>query len=482
VDKPSTTIEFYLHRIPLRDPKLHVLGDLYLICRAKIGSLIQELDDKIRADNQHNVEKAVHYFGLDGRSRGRRVTIGCLLSVLKEKAEILIDFAPFVIEAMNKHYERERALRVLEGLEDMALPQLGFVPHQNAEPRIVSYCSKLSPFHIFAHLNEKHRVESLQEEQRHHSQLVRQAIETAIDDSDPEAPRRAAFANFESVRDKNGTGGLCGCRDMSYFSDRNVSSRYDPTLQATAYKPYDSGYVSGATIEQLEEYSKLASEMEDIAADQRVNGPSHTASQRLLPQLGSHMVTSPTMQFQQLTNDVWAGYGCDRHVANGDNQSTDDKPFDWDALIERYPASASRHDGNSDDAFSWERALGQTRQTQLFPTFTQHDSSCENAETGNSCFSCEVSQLGYEEQAHAEDHGGNQESDSVPDEETVLRKRQHTMALLEGTDEDANEIVNSWNERKARRLSAWIKAPREPGEDLKNTKKGFFKGYRSITR
>ncbi|KAI9771869.1 MAG: hypothetical protein M1840_001639 [Geoglossum simile] len=477
VDEPSTTIEFYLHRIPRHEPKLHVMGDLYLICRAKIGSLIQELDDRIRADTQHDVGGAVQYFGRDGKSRGRRVTIGYLLDILKEKAEILIDFAPFVIEAMNKHYERERALRVLEGLEDMTLPQQGFVPHQNAEPRIVSNCSKLSPSHIFAHLNEKHREESLQEEQRRDSQFARQAIETAVADSDPEGPRRAAFANFESVRDKSGSGGLSGCRDMSYFSDKNVSSRYDPALQTPAYKPYDSGYVSGATIEQLGDYNKLASEKESMAADRRDVEPSNTASQAPLPQLRSQMTTSPTLEFQQLTNEVWAGYGCNRHVSDGGNQRRGDESFDWDALIEHYPASASYLDGSSDDAFSWEIASGQTRRTQLFPTSTQCDNSREHAEIDNSYFSYGVSQLCYEEQAHIEDHGDNQEeSDSVPDEETVLRKRAHAMALLEGTDEDASEIANKWGEGKARRLSAWNKVPGGPEEDLKNTEKGIFHG------
>ncbi|KAI9776936.1 MAG: hypothetical protein M1839_009178 [Geoglossum umbratile] len=485
LDKPSTTIEFYLHRIPLRDPKLHVMGDLYLICRAKIGSLIQELDDKIRADAKRDAEKVVHCFGLDGRSRGQRVTIGCLLGVLREKAENLIDFAPFVIGAMNKHHERERAMRVLEGLEDMVLPNLGFMPHQNAEPRVVGHCSTLSPFHIFAHLNEKHRVESIQEEQRRQSQFAKQTVETVITDSDPEASRRAAFATFESVRDKNGGGGggLSGYRDMSYFSDKSVTSRHEQVLQPPAYKPYDSGYVSGTTIEQLEEYNKLAPEKEDVTEYQRVVELNNAASQPLPSQLGSQMTTSPTMQFQQLTDDVWAGYGCDRHVEGEGDQNSGDKPFDWDALVMRYPVVASSHDGNSDDAFSWERTATQNNQAEFFPAFAQIGNSHSNAEIDNSRLSYEVPQQGCEEQAHVEKRGESEgESDSNPDEEAILRKRAHTMALLEGKDRSANAIAAAWDEGMSRKFLTWIHAPREPEEDLQNAKKGFFSRFRNKTR
>ncbi|KAH0538764.1 hypothetical protein FGG08_004652 [Glutinoglossum americanum] len=466
-DTPSTTVEFYLRRVPGHDPKLYLMGDLYLICQAKIGSMIQELTDKIRADSNHDSEKAVHYSGRDGRSRDRKVTIGCLLDVLKGKAENLIDFGPFVIGAMNKYYERERALRVLEGLEDMAHPRADIKPHQNAESRIVSYCSKLSPFHIFAHLNEKHRGESLKEEQRLQILATKEAMEKPVGDGDHEAPRRAAFAVFEAVRDRANSNELAVCRDVSYFSDKNISSRYDRTPPDLVYKPSDSGYVSGTTKEQLEEYNKLSSEEETV--------PSNTAPRASFPQTGQ-MINSPTVQLQTLTEDVWTGYGCGGRVGGVGDQSDMEKSFDWGALIERYPASASR-DKTPGETFNWERALYRTEQHEVFPRFTED--TLGNDGDDMSLLGREISLCDDGDNFRTANRYHNQDEDNVCDEETLLRKRAHTMALLEGKDENANAIAAAWDQGKVGiEFLAELYAPKEK----EKTKKGFFARFLNVNR
>jgi hypothetical protein len=456
------------------------MGDLYLICQAKIGSLIQELADKIRADSNHDLEKAVHYSGDDGRSRGQKLAIGCFLDALKKKAETLIDFAPFVVGAMNKYYERERAMRVLEGFEDMMHPSLGFKPHQNIEPRIVSFCSKLSPSHIFTHLNEKHRGESLTEEERMQRLFPKQAMEKAVVDGEPEGCRRAAFAVFEAVRDGAGSGDLAACRDVSYFSDKNINARHDQVIPGSTHKPSDSGYVSGATKEQLEEYNKLSLETENVTEGKRVFKLDDVASQNLFLHPEFQMINSPTTQLEKLTEDVWAEYGCNRHMEK--NHDSGNKVFDWDALIGRYRASASSQNGPSGNPFSWEEgALGQTEQNQFFPGFDQYDEHThDNNGIDSGLFSREVSLFAHEDKAQM---SGNQDSrdedDNIPNEEALLRRRAHTMALLEGKDENANAVIAAWDEGGAKmEFLASIYAPREN----KGAKKGFFSRFRNITR
>ncbi|KAH0559697.1 hypothetical protein GP486_003782 [Trichoglossum hirsutum] len=481
IDKPSATIEFYLRRVPNNNPRLYLMGDLYLICQAKVGTLIQELADKIRADSSHELEKAVHYSGDDGRSRGQKVAIGYLLDALKKKSETLTNFAPFVIGAMNKYYERERAMRVLEGFENMKLPSLGFQPHQNIEPRILSFCSKLSPLHIFAHLNEKHRGESLKEEEWTQRLYPQQSVEKAVIGGDSEGSRRAAFAVFEAVRDGAGSGDIAECRNVSYFSDRSINARHDKVTPDSVHKPSDSGYVSGATKEQLEEYNKLSLETESMVEGKRVSGLDDAASQNLVSQPECRMVNSPTMQLEKLTEDVWAEYGCNKHVE--EDHDLRDRIFDRDVLIERSPDSASSHNGTSNNPFNWEgRVPGQTEQNQFFPGFDEHDNEYTYRNNGidGSPFSREVGSFIHENKVSIIGHQDSQGEDgNVPDEEALLRRRAHTMALLEGKDENANAVAAAWDE-------VGVKTEFLAGiyghEENKKAKKGFFSRLRNITR